>query len=309
MVSAVTDPFTRSRITTNGVALSTSTTGTGAAIVLLHGWPHTWELWRPFGQVLAAHGCHVIAPDMRGVGESERPDTGYDVATLTDDIVGLLDALQIPSATVVGIDAGVATAFFAALTVPERFDRLVVMEGLLPGLPGADEFLAAGPPWWFGFHSVPGLAETVLEGRETDYLNWFLTGPSVRNDIGADARSAFIAAYTGRDALRAGFEYYRTGRANAELLAGALDKHRLGVPTLAISGGIVGDALAHQIAPVADDLTTTSIENCGHLIPLEKPMELLTAVRKWWLSASIRPCRPHQNPPRSGSVSASASRC
>lgn len=275
MVSAVTDSFTQSRVPTNGIELSTWTVGGGPSVLLLHGWPHTWELWRPFGEAMAARGFQVIAPDLRGIGDSERPDTGYDIATLAADITGLLDAVATPTATVIGIDAAVAPAFYAALTTPERIDRLVLMEGLLPGLPGAEDFVAAGPPWWFGFHSVPGLAETVLEGHETEYLDWFLTGPSVRNDIGQAARTAFTTAYTGRDALKAGFEYYRAAQTNAELLAYALGTNPLAVPALAIAGGVVGDALGRQIELVSDHLTTASIPDCGHLIPLEKPTELL----------------------------------
>ncbi len=202
------DEFTTRMIGTNGVEVEVATAGPthGAPIVLLHGWPHTWELWRPVGRELARNGFRVIAPNRRGIGSGDRPRAGYDVATLAVDVTGILDTLAVPAASVVGIDAGVAPAFYAAVTTPERVRRLVVMEGLVPGLPGAETFLSAGPPWWFGFHAVPGLAETVVEGHENEYLGWFLQGPSVRNDIGSAARSAFVRAHSGRDALRAGFE-------------------------------------------------------------------------------------------------------
>ncbi len=270
------DDFTTQMIGTNGVTVEVATTGPadGAPIVLLHGWPHTWEVWRPVGRVLARDGFRVIAPNRRGIGGGDRPRFGYDMAMLAADVTGLLDTLEVATTTVVGIDAGVAPAFHVGLTAPGRVHRLVVMEGLLPGLPGADAFLSAGPPWWFGFHAVPGLAEVVVEGHEAEYLNWFLQGPSVRHDIGAQARSAFIRAHSGAAALRAGFETYRVAERNAELMSAALQTRRLTVPTLAVAGGVVGTAIGDQLVSVADNLSRVSIPECGHIIPLERPDEL-----------------------------------
>ncbi|GGF36987.1 alpha/beta fold hydrolase [Williamsia phyllosphaerae] len=274
------DEFATRMIGTNGVEVEVALAGPldGAPLVLLHGWPHTWEVWRPVGRVLARNGFRVIAPNRRGIGGGDRPRSGYDMATLAADVTGLIDALDVTTASVVGIDAGVAPAFHVGLTAPDRVRRLVVMEGLLPGLPGAEAFLSAGPPWWFGFHAVPGLAETVLEGHEAEYLGWFLQGPSVRHDIGAQARSAFIHAHSGKSALRAGFEAYRATERNAKQISCALQTRRLTVPTLALAGGVVGDAIGDQLVSVADNLSRASIPGCGHIIPLERPDELAAAV-------------------------------
>src|SRR5207302_4667523 len=130
-----------------------ATAGSGPAVVLLHGFPHTWQLWRDIIGPLSAH-YRVIAPDMRGFGASTRAPEGYDAGTLADDLDGILDALAEPAAAVVGIDAGTPVAVLHAMRRPDRVRRLVVMEALL----GAEDFRA---PWWFGFHAVPGLAETV----------------------------------------------------------------------------------------------------------------------------------------------------
>ncbi|WP_343946190.1 alpha/beta hydrolase [Williamsia maris] len=270
-------------IGTNGVTVEVALAGPvdGAHVVLLHGWPHTWEVWRPVGRVLARNGFRVIAPNRRGIGGGDRPRFGYDMATLAADVTGLLDALDVTTASVVGIDAGVAPAVHVGLTAPDRVHRLVVMEGLLPGLPGAEAFLSAGPPWWFGFHAVPGLAEAVVEGHEAEYLSWFLQGPSVRHDIGAQARSAFIRAHSGAASLRAGFETYRVAERNAELLSSALQTRRLTAPTLAVAGGVVGEAIGDQLVCVADNLSRASIPDCGHIIPLEQPDELAAALTRF----------------------------
>ncbi|TVT23592.1 alpha/beta hydrolase, partial [Amycolatopsis rhizosphaerae] len=183
------------RITANGVELSVALAGEGPAVLLLHGFPHTWQLWRRVIPALARHH-RVIAPDLRGFGASHRAGDGYDAATLAADAEGLLDALGETTAAVVGIDAGTPPAFLFALRRPERVTRLVLMESLLGTLPGAEEFLAAGPPWWFGFHAVPGLAETVLQGHEAEYIDWFLASGTRGRGVPAGIRDAFADAYS-----------------------------------------------------------------------------------------------------------------
>ncbi|WP_427891973.1 alpha/beta fold hydrolase [Kribbella sp. GL6] len=260
------------RVKIGAAELNVLTAGEGPGMVLLHGWPHTSYLWHRVIPLLS-QDHRVVAPDLRGLGASTRTPGGRDAATLASDVIQLLDALGLADATLVAIDAAVPPAFLAALRYPDRVERLVLMEGLLPG---AEAFPT---PWWFGFHSVPGLAESVLPGHEAEYLGWFLTGPSVRRDIGADARDNFVAAYTGRDALRAGFELYREAGNNAAQIRDALEEVRLTVPTLAISGGVVGDALHAQLLEVADNLTHAAIPDCGHIIPLEQPEALASAMR------------------------------
>ncbi len=94
------------------------------------------------------------------------------------------------------------------------------MESTLGALPGAEEFFEGGPPWWFGFHSVPGLAETVLEGYEAGYLDFFYrTGTHAGRGIDPAVRRNFVDAYSGRESLRCGFEYYRAmARTSRQLL-------------------------------------------------------------------------------------------
>jgi len=114
-------------------------------------------------------------------------------------------------------------------------------------------------------------------GNEANYLDWFFaSGTWGRRGIAADARDEFIAAYTGRESLRCGFEYYRAMRRNAEQIASVLQTKRLTVPTTAIGGNVVGDALYRQLAPIADHLTGHVIAECGHILPLDRPGELLS---------------------------------
>ena len=262
------------RIPVNDVELNVAIAGQGPAVLLLHGFPHTWQLWTDVMDKLAA-SYRVIAPDLRGLGASTRAQTGYDARSLADDAAALLGALGEGGAVVAGIDAGAPPAFLLAMTRPGLVRRLVLMESLLGRLPGAEDFLAGGPPWWFGFHAVPGLAETVLEGNEASYIDWFLDTGTLGQGVRPAVRDAFVRAYTGRDALRCAFSYYRSLPASAAQIAEAVAATRLTVPTLAIGSRPVGPALERQLLPIADDLTGHLIDHCGHIIPQHRPDALL----------------------------------
>ncbi|MFD0514775.1 alpha/beta fold hydrolase [Streptomyces aureus] len=128
----------------NGVELNVALAGHGPALLLLHGFPHTWQVWSEVLAPLAAHHL-VIAPDMRGFGASERAAHGYDANTLAEDARALLGSLGLSSAAVVALDAGVPPALSLALRHPQLVDRLVLMESLAGTLPGAEDFLTDGP--------------------------------------------------------------------------------------------------------------------------------------------------------------------
>ncbi|MFI6344502.1 alpha/beta fold hydrolase [Streptomyces sp. NPDC050560] len=260
-----------------GVTLHTAVAGEGPAVLLLHGFPHTWRLWSAVLGPLAER-YRVIAPDLRGLGASTRAADGYDADTLAGDAGALLDALGERSAAVVAIDAGVPPAFLLALRRPALVRRLVLMESLLGTLPGAEEFLAGGPPWWFGFHAADGLGESVLTGHEGAYVDWFLDAGTLGEGVPREVRDAFVAAYTGAESLRCAFSYYRAMPRSARQLARATGEGRLTVPVLAVGARPVGDALHRQLRPVADELTGRLIEDCGHIIPLHRPAALLDAL-------------------------------
>jgi pimeloyl-ACP methyl ester carboxylesterase len=257
----------------NDIEVNVAISGTGPAVLLLHGFPHTWELWTAVIPRLARHH-RVIAPDLRGLGRTTRPTHGYDAGTLAADAETLLDSLDEPTASVVGIDLGTPPAFLLAMRRPGRVRRLVLMEAVLGTLPGAEEFLTGGPPWWFGFHAVPQLAEAVLIGHEADYIDWFLTTGTRRDGIPPQIREHFLAAYTGHEALRSAFAHYRAMPVSARQIGDAAARGRLTMPTMAIGAHPVGRNLANQLHPIADDLTEHLIDDCGHIIPLDHPGRL-----------------------------------
>lgn len=270
--------ITHRTVPANGINLHVAQVGTGPAILLLHGWPHTWMLWRDVMPPLAEAGFRAIAPDLRGLGGSTRAAGGYDLATLSTDMVGLLDALAIERALVVGIDIGAPVAFLLAARCPGRVSGLVLSESLLGDLPGAEAFLAHAP-WWFGFHAVPDLPELVIEGHEDRYIDWFLRAHTRdHRGIAPDVRDAFVAAYQGREALRCGFEYYRAFPQQAGEIRAVVAGHPALPPALSLVGGVVGDAIHRQLIGIAPDARHTDIADCGHLVPLEQPAQTAAAL-------------------------------
>ena len=257
----------------NGIRMSVRRTGSGQAILLLHGFPHTKELWREVEPHLVAGGYQVVAPDLRGLGDSERAQTGFDAQNQARDQVQLLDALGVDAAHVVGFDVGAAVAFALAAEHPTRVRTLTIMEAVIGGLPGTEEFFRAGGPWWFGFHQAPGgLAEDLVAGSEERYIRYFLQG---RSSVGLpeDLAQLFIQAYTGRDSLRAAFEHYRAMPSNAERNSSWAEHGRLTMPVAAVTS-TVGDLLARQLTLFADDLEKYLLPDSGHVVPIDAPQEV-----------------------------------
>src|SRR3954466_9468610 len=138
--------------TPDGISLHVAVEGEGTPVVLLHGFPDSWSLWRHQIPALVAAGCHVIAPDLRGFGASDKPQdvAAYRITTSAADIVAILDALQLERAHIVGHDWGAGLAWVVAGMHPERVDHLVALPLGPPHTPGAtgqQRRRAGGMPW------------------------------------------------------------------------------------------------------------------------------------------------------------------
>lgn len=260
-------------VTANGVSLNVAVAGARPAVLLLHDFPHTWAVWSQVMQRLAATRM-VIAPDLRGLGDSERTAGGYDAATTAADVISLLDALGVEEADVVGIDLGTPAATLLALIAPDRVRRLVAMEALVGTLSGAEDFLRHGAPWWFEFHAVPGLAERALVGNESAYLDFFLDSGTGGRGVDDAFRAEVHRTYRGAASLRSAFEYYRAFPVSARQIADAA-ANRLMMPVMTVGAASVGDATFRQLAPLADDIVGHMIAESGHIIPQDRPDDLV----------------------------------
>ncbi|GHE92322.1 alpha/beta fold hydrolase [Streptomyces fumanus] len=272
----------------NDVRLAVEVAGDGPAVLLLHGFPHTRAIWSEAAPLLTAAGLRVVAPDLRGLGDSDRAAGGYRATELAGDLAGVLDALGIDRAHVVGIDLGTAPAFALAATRPDRVTSLTLSEAMIGTLPGAESFTANGAPWWFGLHAVPGgFAEDLLEGREDRYIRFFLDSGS-RRGLPEAMTARIVEAYRGRESLRAAFEHYRAMPANADWISSWVTRNVFTLPVLTIGGGAVGEATARQVAPYARDLTEILLPDAGHIVPVDAPEEFAALVARHAKSAEAR---------------------
>ena len=139
----------------------------------MHGWPQTWYEWRHIIPQLIANNFTVIAPDLRGLGDSEKPQTGYDKKTIAEDIYQLVKKLGYSKIYLVAHDWGGPVAYSYAAAHPQDVNKMVILDTSVPGfgLEKAENF--SKRIWHFSFHAVRDLPEKLIEGKEDTYLNWF----------------------------------------------------------------------------------------------------------------------------------------
>jgi pimeloyl-ACP methyl ester carboxylesterase len=256
-----------------GVRLHYVTAGAGEPVVLLHGWPQTWFMWRDVIPLLAPH-LAVVAPDMRGLGDSGRPAAGYDKMTVARDIAALMTSLGHERFHVIAHDWGGPVAFALAAQFPGRVAAMAVFDAPVPGDGGP---IAHHNRWHFGFHALPGLPEALTEGREDVYLRFFYRFGGARPDaIAEEAQAEYVRAYSQPGAMTAGFNYYRAVPQDiADNTAFLVAGRRLEMP-IAVFGGDPetrghGMTALESWQRVGSNVTGGVAHHCGHWIPEERP--------------------------------------
>lgn len=262
------------------------------AVVLLHGWPQTWYEWRHVIPALAERYT-VIAPDLRGLGDSSRPLGGYDKRTVSNDVWRLVtEVLGYERFLLVGHDWGGPTAFALASQHPDAIEKLCIMDVVIPGDGG--DFSQGGRRWHHQFHMTPDLPEALIQGRERVYLQWFYQTFAYKPGAIPDADiDEYVRTYSQPGALRAGFNFYRElprdAKDNAALLATGF---RLPMPVLAIGGGVSyphgrgrGQDVEASLKRVATNVRGVVLPECGHFVPEEQP-EIVSRLLLDFFSAS-----------------------
>lgn len=269
--------FKTQDIQADGVTIHTRVGGKGPAVVLLHGFGDTGDMWAPLAADLARDHT-VVVPDLRGMGLSSHPESGYDKKTQAGDIRAVLTHLGIDHATVVGHDIGTMVAYAYAARYPNKTDRLVVMDAPVPGIPPWDQIVRLPALWHFDFGGPD--AERLVAGRERIYLdrfwNEFAGDPS---KVDEQTREHYATLYAKPGAMRSAFAQFRSIRQDAVDNAGSMAT-KLPMPVLAIGGEkSFGANEAVVMRHAADNVTGVVIPKAGHWLMEEAPDTTIAIVR------------------------------
>lgn len=271
--------FRTQEIAANGTTIHVRVGGQGPAVVLLHGYGETGDMWAPMAADLARDHT-VVVPDLRGMGLSTKPAGGYDKKTQGNDVVGVLDALKIDKADVVAHDIGNMVAYSFAVQNQKRVTRLVLIDAPVPGIGPWDEILKNPLLWHFRFGG-PDM-ERLVAGRERIYLdrfwNEFSANPA---NFTEDARVHYAALYARPGAMHAGFSQFAAFDQDAIDDKALLAQYgKLTMPVLALGGEkSFGPMMATVMRFAATDVTEGVVPASGHWIMEENPKATIALVR------------------------------
>jgi len=190
-------------IEANGLQFYVRDEGSGTPVILLHGFPDTGDLWRKQVPALVQQGFRAIVPDMRGRGRSSKPDavSDYRLSSIVRDVTGILDALRIERAHVVGHDWGAGVAWLVAALAPERVDRLVAISVGAPGAAARPTLEAFQKGWYRLLFLFEGVAEEVIQRDDWYLFRLFLAG--------AQDTDAYVKTLSEPGALTPALNWYR----------------------------------------------------------------------------------------------------
>ena len=266
-------------IQTDGATIHVRVGGKGPAVVLLHGFGDTGDMWAPLAADLARNHT-VVVPDLRGMGLSSHPESGYDKRTQAADIRSVLTKLGIDHAAVVGHDIGTMVAYAYAARYPDKTDRLVVMDAPVPGIPPWDQIVRWPALWHFDFGG-PDM-ERLVAGRERIYLdrfwNEFAGDPSKMDEA---SRQHYAELYARPNAMHDAFAQFRAFRKDVEDNQTAMAT-KLTMPVLAIGGEkSFGANEAIVMRNAATNVTELVVPQAGHWLMEEAPGTTIAAVHNF----------------------------
>lgn len=273
--------FKHQYATVNGVKLHYVIGGKGAPLLLVHGFGQNWYMWNRLLPELSKHFT-VIAPDLRGVGESGKPAGGYDKKTMAKDMHELMSKLGYKSLNLAGHDIGLMVAYAYAAQYPGEIKKLALMDALLPGVEPVWSQVKAGA-WWFGFFGMPNSGE-IVAGKAGLFLTsfWPLVG-YVKDPFTAAEKNEFIRAYSVKGATTGAFHWFgafpQDAKDNVELM-----KTKLPMPVLAMgSEHFAAPFLAEHTKLVAVNVKESVIKGSGHWIVQEQTAQTLKGLLDFFL--------------------------
>jgi len=278
-------PFPKSfhseEIKTNGTTLHVRIGGRGSALIMLHGFADTGDMWAPLAAVLVKDHT-VIVPDLRGMGLSAHPDSGYTKKNQAVDIAGVMDALQVKRADLVTHDIGNMVGYALAAQFPQRITRWAVIDAPLPGIGNWDSILRSPLLWHFNFRGPD--EERLVQGRERIYLDRFYNELSADpSRIDTETRDHYAALYAKPHAMHDAFEQFgafsQDAVDNKALLA---QGGKLTMPVLAIGAEkSFGAGMADELRFVASNVSGGIVPDSGHWIMEENPKATVKIVMEF----------------------------
>lgn len=275
------EPFPASfhvtELRTDGATIHVRVGGSGPAVLMLHGFGDSGDMWAPLALALM-HDHTVVIPDLRGMGLSSHPDTGYDKKTEARDMAQVLEKLKIDTFQLVTHDIGNMVGYALAAQNPGRVRRWVAMDAPLPGIGNWDKQLSNPKTWHFNFHGPD--EERLVAGRERIYLDRFYNELSANpKAIDEQTREHYARLYARPHAMHDAFEQFvafpQDGVDNRAFLA----KGKLTMPVLAIGGEkSYGASLADELRVVASNVTPLVIPGAGHWLMEEQPAKTVAAI-------------------------------
>src|ERR1700704_4032962 len=269
--------FRTQQIATNGTSIHVRSGGAGPAVLLLHGYGETGDMWAPMAVDLARDHT-VVVPDLRGMGLSAQPAGGFDKKTQGVDMAGVLDALSIEKVDLVTHDIGKMVGYAFAAQYRSRVTRFVLIDAPLPGVGPWEEILKNPLLWHFRFGG-PDM-ERLVAGRERIYLDRFW------NEFSADpkafsesSREHYARLYAQPGAMHAGFAQFAAFDQDAIDNAAFVAKGKLTMPVLAVGGEkSFGPTMAVVMRAATTDVQECVIQRSGHWLMEEQPAETIAAV-------------------------------
>jgi len=269
--------FHTQEIKSDGATLYVRIGGHGPAVVLIHGFGDTGDMWSPLAAELERDHT-VVVPDLRGMGLSSHPQGGFDKKTQAADIRAVLTQLGIDHAAVVGHDIGTMVAYAYAARYPDKTDKLVVMDAPVPGIPPWDEIVRDPKLWHFSFGGPD--AERLVAGRERIYLdrfwNEFAGDPSKVDEA---TRVHYAELYARSGAMHSAFAQFLSFPQDAQDNLASMTT-KLTMPVLAIGGAkSFGAKEAVVMRNAAVNVTEVVIPDSGHWLMEEQPAATIAAIR------------------------------
>ena len=276
-------PVQSDRIAVNGTKIHYRFAGSGAPVVLLHGVPKTGYHWRHLLPKLSDKYT-VIVPDLRGLGDSDHPEGGYDSATMSDDIAELMSKLGHASYSVIGEDWGAAIGYQLAARNPQHVKALVFAEAFMPGF-NFEQHTAVTPEnvsdifiWHVGFYFTPDVPEMLIAGHERELITHMIkTERRFPISATSDAIDEYVRCYSMPGGIRSMLAVYR-----AMLVDGEQNRQssqiKLELPVLALGGdGFIGERNESMMKQLANNVAG-HVFHAGHDLAEEVPAEMAAVV-------------------------------